>query len=95
MSRCLSTILKVVTNLTPESEVDIHLQLASIKSTVEFLDLPEQRQLHWKRISDAFDPVTNPPEQDWQLAVCAVLNDEPLETIKQLVAEHKRNLQDS
>lgn len=81
MTRCVRTILKVLQNITPESEVDIHLQLSSIESSMNFAP-PEMDQLHWARIAEAYDSVTNPPEEGWQLFLCAILNDEPVERLR-------------
>lgn len=86
MARCVRTILKVLQNITPESELDIHRQLASIQSSMDFAP-PELDELHWERIGEAYDSYMRPPAEGWQLFVCAILNDEKIEQLRALVEE--------
>lgn len=89
MPRCVRTILKVLKNITPVSEEDIHRQLASIQSSADFAP-PELDKLHWQRISEAYAPSMNPPEEGWQMFVCAILNDESIDKLRAFVEEHNR-----
>lgn len=87
MSRCVRTILKVLQNITPENEEDIHRQLASIVSSTNFSP-PEMDSLHWERIATAYAPVCSPPAEGWQMFVCAILNDEHIDQIREEVSNY-------
>ena len=81
MARCIRTIVKVLLNVTPVSQTQIRHELNSIQDSLAFAP-PEFEQLQWQRLLEAYTPCCSPPQEEWQLVVCAILSDVSIDSIR-------------